>query len=272
MPLPEQFSEWEHLQAQIRRLHNRTVRDWFRDAIDDDISTVRSSLKHACLIKDDDSAIHTLLRLWLFEFNAGHSQALQTPVYGMPVQEFQRDRKFRPQVKLYFKEPRDFLDPEERGSRQSEGEITFRLMNETSETITRFKAEQLATRIRQEFATPLYVWRKGWFKCTYKDIDRGYDLRILARSRQEGVEVIRKVLDIQNHVFDDDNFQFIDHDRVYSNNSGTHRVYGETVKKPIRRPRADVRFLHAQLLIWGRPKPVNLVAHGSRLKEVIEYV
>ena len=36
MPLPDNFSPWEHLQDQIRLIHNREVADYFRDAADDD--------------------------------------------------------------------------------------------------------------------------------------------------------------------------------------------------------------------------------------------
>src|ERR687885_596971 len=102
MPLPEGFSEWEHLQSVIRQVHNKDVQQWFKNQPDDDISTPRASLKHACLLKDDDTVDMTILRMWLFEFQCLHTQSLQRPVYGMPVQEFQSDRKFKPQIKLYF--------------------------------------------------------------------------------------------------------------------------------------------------------------------------
>ncbi|AKG21275.1 hypothetical protein [Calothrix sp. 336/3] len=273
MPLPNGFSEFEHLQDSIRREHNKAVRAYFKNQADNDISTPKASLKHACLIKDDDSGIMMQQRQWLFEVVVGRLQSVQRPVYGIPVQEYQPDRRFKPQVKLYFLEPWDTVTHATNKVPQAEGEITFRLMNETQETISRAKAEQLARAIKQEIATPALIWEKGWFKATYQDLERGYDLRLFVKNKAEGERVVRKVLSIQNHTFDRDNFQFVEHDRTYSTNPGTHRVYGRQVNKPIRRRRVDVRFRYAQLLIWGQHHPVNLVAFGStRLRSVIERV
>jgi predicted dinucleotide-binding enzyme len=66
MPLPEGFSEFEHLQDLIRLEHNKVVRAYFKNQADNDISTPKAGLKHACLIKDDDSAAMTQMRQWLF--------------------------------------------------------------------------------------------------------------------------------------------------------------------------------------------------------------
>ncbi|MDJ0737663.1 MAG: hypothetical protein QNJ47_27010 [Nostocaceae cyanobacterium] len=59
-------------------------------------------------------------------------------------------------------------------------------MNKNSDTISRADAEQYARAIKNEFGNPIYTWRKGKFKCTYLDLDNGYDLRILCISKQEG--------------------------------------------------------------------------------------
>ena len=145
-------------------------------------------------------------------------------------------------------------------------------MDETSSTISRTKTERLARDIKREMGTPLERWDKGRFKCTYKDIENGYDLRILAKSQAEGLRLIKKVISIQGHAYDPQLFQFIDNNLPVVTNPGTHRVYGRTVKKVIKRPNVSVRFLSAQLLIYGRQKPVNLVSHGLRLRSVIEYI
>lgn len=273
MPLPNGFSEFEHLQDSIRREHNKAVRAYFKNQADNDISTPKASLKHACLIKDDDSGIMMQQRQWLFEVVVGRMQSIQRPVYGIPVQEYQPEVKFKPQVKLYFLEPWDEETHSIQRMPQAEGEITFRLMDETSETITRAKAEQLARAIKQEIATPPLIWEKGWFKAVYRDSERGYYLQLFVKNKAEGERMARSVLSIQNHTFDRDNFQFVEHDRTYPVNPGTHRVYGRQVKKPARRRRVNVRFRYAQLLIWGQTTPVNLVAFGStRLRSVIERI
>ena len=273
MALPEGFDEWEHLQDMVRRDHNKAVKAYFKNQPDDDISKPKAALKEACVIKDGDTATITMMRLWLFEITVGHAQAIQRPVYGIPVSEVQANWKFRPQIKLYFLEKYDEETHGKQKISQLEGEITFRLMNQTSETISRSNAEVLARKIKSVFATPPFTWEKGWYKSTYFDAEKGYDLRLLVKSKAEAERVVKNVLEIQGHSFNRDNFQFVEHDRSYPVNPGTHRVYGRTVKKPIKRRRADVKFKHAQLLIQGQPNAINLVAtSGSRLRSVIERV
>ncbi|MBH8561643.1 hypothetical protein I8748_05525 [Nostoc sp. CENA67] len=272
MPLPPNFDEWENLQDIVRLEHNKAVKAYFKNQPDDDVSTPKRRLKHSCIMKDSDTSTMTLMRMWLFEITCGHAQALQRPVYGVPVAEFQPDRTFKPQIKLYFLEPYNF-EIHNDDTPQTEGEITFRLMHETSETISRTDAERIARQIKNVFATPPFVWHKGHFKCTYTDSERGYKLNLLVPNKAEGERIIRAVLEIQEHPFDRDFIQYIDNDRVYSTNPGTHRVYGRTVKKFARRRQAPVKFRHAQLLIWGKQNPVNLVAtSGTRLRSVIERV
>lgn len=272
MPLPPDFDEWENLQDIIRLEHNKAVRAYFKNQPDDDVSNPKPRLKHSCLMKDSDTSTMTLMRMWLFEVTVGRLESVQRPVYGVPVPELQSDRTFKPQVKLYFLEPYNFATHGD-GTPQAEGEITFRLMDKTSATITRTDAELLAKKIKSEFATPLFTWNKGKFKCTYSDKSRGYELKLLVTSKSEGERITRSVLSIQGDPFDRDYIQYIDNDRAYSTTPGTHRVYGRTVKKFVRRRTVDVKFRFAQLLIWGKQNPVNLVAaSGTRLKSVIERV
>ncbi|OKH15948.1 hypothetical protein FACHB389_35530 [Nostoc calcicola FACHB-389] len=271
MPLPPDFNHWEHLQDMLRLYHNKLVRQYFKNQPDNDISSRKPALKQACLIDDADTVAMTQLRLWLFEITVGHAQSLQTPIYGIPVTELQRDFKFKPQIKLYFKESYDF-EKHGSGTEQVRGEISFRIMNKTADTISRADAVEYAREIKNEFATPPLIWKKGKYKCTYIDLDNGFDLRLLCISKAEGLSTIQSVLKILDKSYSDNNFQFIENTKEFPANPGTHRVYGRQVKKFRERPTADVKFTHAQLLIPGQIKPVNLVGLNGRLKSAIENV
>jgi hypothetical protein len=271
MPLPEGFDDFEHLQDMLRIEHNKAVMLYFKNQPDNDISTPKRALKQACLIKDSDTATMTLMRQWLFEVSVGHMQSVQAPIYGIPVQELQRESKFKPQIKLYFKEPYDF-EKHKDGTEQVRGEIGFRIMNKTADTISRTDAVEYAREIKAEFATPPLIWKKGKYKCTYLDLDNGFDLRLLCASKAEGLSTIQSVLKILDKTYSDNNFQFIENTKEFPAIPGTHRVYGKTVKKFRQRPTADVKFTHAQLLIPGQVKPVNLVGLNGRLRNAIENV
>ncbi len=271
MPLPDGFNEFEHLQDMIRREHNKDVQAYFKNQIDNDISTPKAALKHACLLKDDDTATMTLMRQWLFEVNVGHMQSVQTPIYGNPIPDQQAIFKYKPQIKLFFKESYK-TESVQQGLPQATAEITFRLMQESSETITRTDAERLALNIKNELATPPFIWEKGHFICTYYDDERGYKMRLQVKSKLEGERVIKKILSIQDHIFNDDKFQFVENTRTFPAIPPTHKVYGRTVKKPRERPIASVKFRYAQLLIWGQQNAVNLVSVAGRLRSVIQRV
>jgi hypothetical protein len=271
MPLPDNFNGWKHLRETVEFVHNRRVKKFYKNQPDDDISTPKRSLKVASLIRPKDTVIIVLLRMWLFEITAGHAQSLQTPIYGIPVQELQRDSKFKPQIKLYFKEPYDY-EKHGDGTDEVRGELTFRIMNKTAETISRTDAIKYAREIKAEFATPPLIWKKGKYKCTYLDLENGFDLRVLAASKADGISTIKSVLKITDKTYNDDYFQFIENTKTYPTTPGTHIVYGKRVKKNRQRPTADVKFTHAQLIIPGQIKPVNLVSVGGRLRNAIEEV
>ncbi|AFZ24777.1 hypothetical protein Cylst_2571 [Cylindrospermum stagnale PCC 7417] len=270
MAIPINHSPIEHFHDLLRKKHNANVRAFFKNQkFDEPGGTPKEQAAYACLMRDDDNAETMILRKLFFEFDCGHAQSLQAPVYGIPVSEHQRGVKFKPQVKLYFVE-RLGIDVIDRNNPAS-GEITFRLMNESSNTYSRAKAEAMAKDIKREFGTPIFNWEKGWFYYYYKDFERGYDLRLLVKNKSEGERIAKNVLAIQGHPFNKDFVDFPDHDRTYSLNPGTQLIYGQQTKKSVERPRVDVRFRYAQLLLHGRLKAINLVATPqSRLKQVIE--
>jgi hypothetical protein len=271
MALPEKFSEWEHLQDQISRLHNKNVQLFFKNQADDDVSTPKASLKHACIMKDSDTADMTLLRKLFFEFDVGHAASLHPVMVGLPLLDWVRETTYKPQIKLYFREIYNHEKHLVQGLQQVRGEISFRIMNKTAETISRTDSIEYAREIKAALVTTNFVWSKGHFKCTYIDLENGYDLRLLVTSKTEGIAIITAVLKILDKSYSDDNFQYIENTKIFPENLGTHRVYGQTVKKWRKRPIANCKLSHAQLLIPGQVKPINLVSVGKRLKNAIEY-
>ncbi|NEQ20655.1 MAG: hypothetical protein F6K28_15730 [Microcoleus sp. SIO2G3] len=268
MPLPDGFSPWENLQSVLMQTFNRVVREEFTDADDDDLSTPRGRLKVACTIQDDDSAIQVNIRMMLFYFVLRKAADLQTPVYGIPVPGYQEARKFQPQIQLYFQE--DAADVEE-GFSPVTGEISFRLMNETAQSLSTSELRSMATRIRSSFATGGgFVWKKGKVQVTYTDRTRGYLLRLLCRSEAEARRVIEAVLDVQNHAPD---WKFLN----VSNNASpsqryptlapTENILGRSRRMPRQRPIADVRFIYACCHVHGLPNPVILIDRSGYYRQ-----
>lgn len=262
MPLPDNFNSSEHLQFVIRTLQNRLVLEEFSDlgiSLDDlSISTGRHSLRTACVIQDKDSIDIINARLNLFYFVLRKARDLQAPLYGLPVENYYDSFEFKPQVKLLFFEK----DSDARASDRIpvRAEISFRLMGETAETVSQVEANELASKIKNLFASPtVFEWRKGVIKASYRQKELGYQMIITAFDEAEARRVITKVLEIQNHNPVWDNLVISETKRNYPVVPGDTTILGKTYRKPRIRPIADVRFRKAELSLWGKDKPVLLV-------------
>lgn len=251
------MNDFEHLQTVYQQIHNQQVNQFFRDVdvpeIIEDIRTVPSevSLKKACLIKDNDTAPVVMLRMMLLYFTLRKAQDLQPEIYGIPQTSFQETHKFSPQVRLHFSENTDEL---ENGFAPIRSEITFRIKNETNETINETKAKAIANRIKAVLATPPFTWQRGWSKATYLDKENGYDFRLLVSSKDEGIRVVKAVLDIQQDRFKPEIYQFSVREepaRAFPALPENKIIYGRSRRLPRQRPRGRVIFRRAELLVWG---------------------
>lgn len=271
MPLPSTFTPWEHLQGIILQLQNRRVRDEFNDVGPDDwdenITTSRASLRVACTLRDDDSAMMTLIRLWLFDIILKGASSLHPAIYGIPSIDFQETVKFHPQVTLHFTEDTEAVPDE---STPIRAEISYRLVNETAETMTPAKATSLANEIKNTFATSGgYRWRKGHYKINYTDQKRGYFFRVLAYNEAEGREVIQRVLSLNEHTLNDDLLSISETRRPLPTTPGNQLVYGKQRRKPRDRPIGYVRFRYAQMDLHGLPESIVLVDRTGFHKRAI---
>ena len=268
MTIPDDLNEWEHLQDQIIKIHNRQVNVYFNDVTEEDgISTPRGSLRWACLMKDEDTSVMTQLRLWLFEVTAGHAQSLQAPIYGIPTDHFQDYVTFKPQVKLHFLEDHDTVEP---GYRPIRAEIAFRWMNQTADSVTPSEAKSLANTINGIFGGGTgYRFHKGRVKCVYKDPQHGYNLTIHGYTETDGREVIERVLEIQGHAPDWTNLVV----SQLATNPPTvpplKLLYGKERRLPRKRPVGYVRFRRAELHLWGVTKAIVLIDKTGRYRNAL---
>ncbi len=272
MPLPENFSEWEHLQDQLRRVHNKEVSRWFKSTEIDSVATPKASMRQACMMKENDTSTMTVLRMFLFYINCGKARDFHPPMYTLPISGNADRVVGHPQIKLFFLEDREDVEP---GYDPIAGEIGIRLMSETTETLTMANAKALAVKCKTAFGTGSgFVWRKGKESYSYTEIKRGYRLKILARSESEAKRVIEQVLDLQSHT---PNWDYLNKNEAvnavarYPTNPGNRTILGKTYKKFRKRPIADVRFQHAELHVEGLPKPLILFDHSGRYyRETLE--
>jgi hypothetical protein len=272
MPLPEKFSPTEHLQDVVLLVQNKIVRAEFNDVGDDswalDISTPRASLRVACTHLDNDSSDMTIIRLWLFYGILRKAQDFHPAIFGIPATSFQETTKYYPQIHLYFEEKTTDADP---GYKPLRSQVSLRLMNETTETLTQSEAKSIATKIKSLFGTSTpFFWKRGKNLFSYVDQSKGYYFQLLCFDEANAKKVIEQVLDIRGH---SPNWKLLNQKTnaepvgSYPTIPVTKTILGKQYKQPRRRPVGIVRFTHAVLHLHGRPNPVVLVDSDKRYAE-----
>ncbi|MBW4598732.1 MAG: hypothetical protein KME29_03860 [Calothrix sp. FI2-JRJ7] len=275
MTLPANFNKWRHFLSVVTQIQNRIVKEDFRDVSDDEewqptIGTPRASLRTACTIQATDSQPMVILKLVLYYIILRKAQDLQIPYYGIPAGALQAQRKFRPQVTLYFLQSALTVGKNET---PVTGEISWRIMNETSESLTKSEVERIANLVKLNFGgTTPFTWKKGKVLVSYTDWNQGLQLQLLCRTDEEGERVIREVLKVHGASFISKKMNVVtnaDPTDKYPTTPGNEVILGETIKQQRERPNEDVIFQYATLTLHGRPRPVHLYDRTLRLSDCV---
>lgn len=257
---------WKNLKSFLRKTYNREVNEWFRDEPDPipDNSGSRKQAKRACLILPTESQNMALLKALTFRYVVQRVH-LTPDVYGVPVGNFDATRKHRPQVFLEFLE--DELDIEG-GYARVAGRISYRLMDETSQSISKSELTIIANRIKSEFGVGNgYLWKKGKDLASYTDKDNGFALQLLVRNKTDAKELITKVLATNSKI---PNWKYLsykeaDHPtETYPTIPDRQTILNTSYREPRIRPIATIRFQYSYCSIWGKPKPVILFDRSFR--------
>jgi hypothetical protein len=261
---------WEHLQDVLRKVFKKEVMEEFRDIDNDDfedIRTPRSSLRTACLPTDNDTTAMLTLRMLLFYIVLRRAQDMQAPLIGMPYWEQSSARKHRPQVMLHFSQDKAEIDIDAQKS-PVWGQISFRLMNETTATITESKLKSIAQRIKSQFGRRSgQIWYRGRNMAAYADIENGCQFKILTDTKSHAIDLIRAVLDCAGVAYNSDNLSYTTCDSAssrYPANAGNQSIMGTMYKRPIKRRICKTRFRYAVAIVHGRPTPIPLYDESGR--------
>ena len=269
MPLPIDFSPWEHLQNTVRFAHNQQVRKEFDDIdVDDDITTPRGSLKVASLMDDKDTSTMALIRMFLYHVII--KVFVSPTIYAVPFTDINESVRYSPKIFLNFCQ-----NYREVGADDSavEGQISFRLVGETSESLSQANVNTYAQKIKTLFGNSGgFQWRKGKNMFTYAEPKKGYYFQLLVRDSAEGKKIVEQVLDIQNHTPD---FQYANYKenleptQAFPASPPNKMLIGKSRRQYRRRPLVTVRFRNAQLHVQGLPHPIVLYDKSGFYKSVI---
>ncbi|WP_013322683.1 hypothetical protein [Gloeothece verrucosa] len=262
--------EWDFLKSFLHKTYNHEVNKFFNDIPDEvleEIDEPRKAAKRACLILPKETMIRALHKRMNFYYICQRVQDRPDYVGGKPKQEMDDSYPYAPHVYLFFKQDKD-ASPE--GFEPLEIECSFVLTDETSETITEANLKTLANKIKAEFATnDGYLWKKGSYLYTYKDLKKGLNLQIYSISEAEAKEVIHKLCSIVGATYDDEKLTEHNPKKSTVNNPPTRHILGESRKGRRYRPTGNCRFRNAKISINGIPRLMTLVDLSGRKNSLV---
>lgn len=274
MPEPDNFTPTEQFQDVNKKIANKIVREYFKDVTnledDLDLTAPRQALLKACLHKEEDSLMLTIARNQLFNQYTTYARDQIPIVAGSLLDEIDASIAYKPKITLYFKEDEDDADP---GYRPARMEVSWRLVDETTQTITKAKLTTIANKIKTSFGTGSgYLFRKGRKLVIYHKLSHGYKLTLRARDLAEGKNLIREILSLNGHSLDDEILKISQVDNeteAFPYNPGTQNILGKRRSKPRKRPMVNVKFRYAYATINGWGKPLYLYSKNYYVPDAL---
>ncbi|HLO85851.1 MAG TPA: hypothetical protein VK203_12705 [Nostocaceae cyanobacterium] len=231
---------------------NKEVFNWYQD---DDNNEDRKKVRDLLLIGAKDSIQTVQIKMRTFR-EVVQKTHLKPTIVGITKDNYDSDISYRPEIVIYFLQNKQSVP---RGETPTDARVSFRLMNETSESITVSELKRWAQKIQAAFFNPIYKFRKGKVITWYIDKKNGFHLQIYGLNAAEGEKVARDVVKLADKTFDEDILKETNPKRSNTTSNGTIKILGKTKKKPKWRPSVVVEAAYAYALIHGEPNPIMLV-------------
>lgn len=225
--------------------YNKQVREWFKDA---DENETRLTLRDLCLIESKDSIAIAQQKIRFFREEVQKTH-LKPTVVGQPKYVVDADIKYHPQIVIYFAQDKASV-PEKEDAVTAR--VSFRLINETSESLTNAELNSWANKIHTRFfgATP-YRFRKGKVIAWYTKPEDGFHLQVYGYSKQDGRAVVEDVVGFAGKTFSAKHLKYSDPERSNTETPEKMRILGELRDEPKWRPNAYVTAAYAYATIWN---------------------
>lgn len=241
------------LAAFTTRIQNLSLQDFIKRQEGDSADlaeTKQQALEVLTIDPETDNAL-TRVEKQLNLFLLSGLQGLAT-VFGTPTEVYDEKVAYKPQLLMVFKER--VINPDDLPLRiyKLEKEISFRFMGDNVPT-TKDDLDALKAKIIEKFVgfkwtvSPIYSYN-------YRDKANGYRLSISAE-RDLAVELITKVVSLQNHEFDE---QWLGETKHNKGTPRTATYFGEEVQLPFRGRYGDV-YLHTATYLQNGIKPKVLI-------------
>lgn len=237
---------------------NAEIYNWFKDVDSSDLPK-RKTLRDSLLIQAKESRTSAMFKIQYFRESIQKVYQKQA-IIGTFKDNFDADVTYKCRIELWFEESKASVSV---GRNPLDAHIGWRL-NETSHSITNAELKSIATKIKSAFGGhPTHSWNKGKILCLYKDKQHGYDFQIYALNTSVGENLIRKILEMNGHPYNEDLFRHSEPKRSNTVKPGSQTILGKAYQKNKWRPNGKVYFQHAQAIIHGIPEPLTLIDYSG---------
>jgi hypothetical protein len=188
----------EALDNAIRLMHNRQVREYFKDIPDGDSSnTPRASTKRLLLLDDDDSSIYQLRAMDFFKKYCEDANGVNDLYFSVPVSTYNYSLTYLPQITCYFRQEFVASASTETRERARTMQISLRVREtKIPESVAALRA--IATDIKNAFGSPIYRYRTGYKKASYRNKKLGYEFLVSCQDVLDAENLIKTMMGIFN--------------------------------------------------------------------------
>jgi hypothetical protein len=255
----------------FRKFQNFEVAAYFERVSEDSLpmQSQKDYWSKMTTITEDDGIIKAIGKFMLFDRVRGSNLDALSEVYPLPLSTVANiGLRGKPQLSLYFVEVNYSLDS---GRDIADGQIEGnRLMNYTTATLKESDLIALGEKIRDSFKD--FLWEKGKNMLSYSDPENGYNLQILCRSKDGGLEVLTKVLALREHEVLTKRVNYKENsnpDEAYPDTQQQIEILGKNYKAGVKRPECTVKIRAAYLHIEGLLRPRVLYSASGRSKTAL---
>ena len=224
--------------------YNSEVVDHFGDT---STNPQREAVKNLCLVQSNDSVLIAQQRIRFFREEVQKCH-LKPVIIGQPKSDFDADVKYHPQVTVYFVQD---IQSVPRGSRPKNARVTWRLMDQTSETISNQILNNWATKVYNSFFNPVYSFHKGKYIGWYNSPADGLHLQLYCLDDITAESVAKKIVTSADKTFNDDLFKVTKPKRNNIAQSQQITILGQSKSVPNWRPNITVNVAYAYINIWA---------------------
>ena len=258
MTIPVNYNPLEQLVRVVKKIHNKIVREFFRnDLLDDDITSPEGAVRNACLIDGEDSIPAIILRILFFAVHCGWLEELiSDKTYLIPKLEIHGNNVFAPQLVLKFQESRNDM---RRYGRKDPKRHTVQFRIPTflnSESVTQTDVNLLVNKINSEFPQSFNHYA-GLNNFIYYNPKVFYKRFVVpARNKSDANILIKKYHDILNLNFDSSLTRKAERNIV---RRSVLRILGENYEIDGNTPLGTIKLKNAALFLHGKTKKEMLI-------------